>query len=162
MDITSLQDLMDCLSQDLPLNEIAPPFLLASAIDYITDTEKDDEQKALVDSICERYWSLCDAEISDALSLYSPSSPDDSMTFSTVYIDAYGHLVSGEDDYGTAISLATFGETEGDSSKAVHQLALSVHQHRAATARELEEAVEEQREQDEKNRILNQPDRDNI
>ena len=36
MDITSLQDLMDRLSQDLPLNEIAPPFLLASAIDYIT------------------------------------------------------------------------------------------------------------------------------
>lgn len=72
MDTSSLQDLMDRLSQDLPLTEIAPPFPLANAMDYVMGNDPEEDQKELVDSICERYWQLCDAEISEALSLHAP------------------------------------------------------------------------------------------
>ena len=119
--------------------------------------------KELVDSICERYWQLCDAEISEALSLHAPSSPESGMTFSTVYIDAYGHLVSEEEDFDAAISLAAFGEAESGSTDAIHQLALSVHRHRAATARELESELAELEAQDARKKILDsQPDLEDL
>ena len=163
MDTSSLQDLMDRLSQDLPLTEIAPPFPLANAMDYVMDNDPAEDQKELVDSICERYWQLCDAEISEAFSLHAPSSPESGMTFSTVYIDAYGHLVSEEEDFDAAISLAAFGEAESGSTDVIHQLALSVHRHRAATARELESELAELEAQDARKKILDsQPDLEDV
>ena len=137
--------------------------LASVAMDLALGNDPEEDQKELVDSICERYWQLCDAEISEALSLHAPSSPESGMTFSTVYIDAYGHLVSEEEDFDAAISLAAIGETESGSTDAIHQLALSVHRHRAATACELESELAELEAQDARKKILDsQPDLEDV
>ncbi|MCR4884883.1 MAG: hypothetical protein K6A68_15035 [Clostridiales bacterium] len=162
MDTSSLQELMDRLSQDLTLSEIAPPLLLANALQFIMDNEPEEEQKQLVNSICDRYWTLCDSEIAQA-ARFEHEAGSEGLSVYTVYIDAYGALVSDEEEYDASISIAAFVEpSDTIPADCAHQFALSVHKQRVSFAQQLENEMEEIQEQEHRKRVLevneNNPD----
>lgn len=154
MDRTSLQELMDRLAQNLPLSEIAPPLPLANALQFVMDYDAEEDLKPLVNAICDRYWALCETEIMQTARLeQGPGSPG--LSVYTVHIDAYGTLVRECEEHIASISVAAFVESSDTIPfDCVHQCAQAVHKQRVSIAQQLEEEVQELREQEHRKKVL--------
>ena len=126
------------------LAEIAPPLLLANAVDYVRNQCADSEE---IHPLSERYQELGRAEVKQALDFEDAVDHRGDLTVYHLRLDPSGKLINCEEDCSVSIAVP-LREDEAMDDHVLNAVAWNLHHTRVRMANDLMAMAQESTDQD--------------
>ncbi len=152
MDTESLAMLLKRLENSTRLSEAGPHLALAHALQFVEDSELDEESDILRKAIIARYEALCRQEMLDALSFEGGVEIREGMKLFSVYMDPAGAPIPPCETFALAISIPVYNKDDleydenGLPKGMLDALANTVHQARVERAVNLSRQISQNEE----------------